>query len=208
MLMHRTPPRMPLPPRVNARAVKTAQTLKPGHGDAGLELLKTDGALGRVDTVLLGRRVREHARPAGRHGRQHVRPTAATSVTHSRRRAVSAVARDAAVDVCLAQRLKVGKGRRRKFTVADGAFVFLGNLRTRGEDVMGVAVEDCRGPRGGGRGACPVADVEHRSVLRSGPRVQMDRLRGRCGGPVVGRRRPPEDAAFVASRRWDRRAGR
>lgn len=73
MLVHGTPARMPLPPRIDTRPVEPTKTLQPGHSNSGLKLLQADGALSRVDAVLLGRRVGEHAGPARRYGRQYVR---------------------------------------------------------------------------------------------------------------------------------------
>lgn len=141
MLVHGAPPRMPLPPGIDARPMETTQTLEAGHGHASLELLEANRTLGRVDTVLLGRRVRKHARPAGRHGRQRVR--AATFVRRRTWPAIPTVSRDAAVDVRLAQRLKVGECPGRQLAVADGALVLFGDLGSRDKDRVRPPARHC-----------------------------------------------------------------
>lgn len=142
MLMHGAPPRMPLPPGIDARPMETTQTLKPGHGHANLKLLEANRTLGRVDTVLLGRRVRKHARPAGRHGRQRVR--AAALVRRRTWPAIPTVGRDAAVDVRLAEHLKVREGSGRQLAVADGALVLFGDLGPRDKDRVRPPARHCR----------------------------------------------------------------
>ena len=97
-------------PCLNTGAVKAAETLEPGHGNAGLELLEANGALGVVDAVLPRGRVGEDAGPPRRaRGRGPVRRAASTAegVRGPSVRVVSAVLRDAVVDVRLALGLKV-----------------------------------------------------------------------------------------------------
>lgn len=121
MLMHRTPTRVLRKPPRDARPVEPAQTLQPRHRHAHLELLQADGALGAVDAVLLRRRVGEHAGPP-------LAGAAAARFAACGRGAVGAVRGDADVDVGLALGLEVGEAAGRELAVADGAFVFLGEL--------------------------------------------------------------------------------
>ena len=142
MLMHRTPARVPLPPRADAPAVKPTETLEPSHGHPNLKLLEADGALGRVDAVLFRRQVGKHARPPGRHGRERGAHATATPAITARATAawvgvggdpsaIRAVRRDAYVDVRFPQRLVIGQRPGRKLSVAYRALVFLGDLILR-----------------------------------------------------------------------------
>jgi len=120
MLMHRTATRMVYEPGRDAGAMEATEALEAGHGDADLELLEADGALGRVDAVLLGGEVGEHAGAARRLAR---RGLAAVGI--------AAVGRDADGDVGLAEGLVVGERAGRQRAVADGTFVLLGDLGRR-----------------------------------------------------------------------------
>lgn len=131
MLMHGTPPRMPLPPRSNAPPMEPAQTFQSRHGHADLELLEADGTLGRVHAVLLRRHVREQAGPPRRRRRQRRGRRITTAKASGRwwRASVSAVRGNANGDVGLAQSLEVREGPLRELPVADGTLVLLGDLR-------------------------------------------------------------------------------
>ena len=171
MLVHRTPSRMPLPPRSYAPLMEPAQTLQPRHGHANLELLEADSTLGRVHAVLLRRHVREHTSPPRRwRRRRRGRPITTTRASGAcrGRASVSATGGDANGDVGLAQGLEVGEGPLGELPMADGAFVLLGDLRPGLGDGRQPAVDS----RGGRRGAGP-AKVEQ----RPGPI---------CRGGVVG----------------------
>ena len=61
MLMNRTLARVTLEPAHDAVVVEAAEALQAAHIDGDFELLEADGALGRVDTVLLRGLVREDA---------------------------------------------------------------------------------------------------------------------------------------------------
>lgn len=142
---------MALPPGADAHPMEAAEALEAGHGDADLELLEADGALGRVDAVLLGGRVREHAGAAGGHGRQGRAAAACASCIPGAGAGrggdapiIRAVRRDADTNVRLAQGLKVGEGARRKLAVTHGALVFLGDLGRRGRERRQAAI-DARG---------------------------------------------------------------
>lgn len=65
VLMYGAPARVLRKPPRDALSVESTQALQPRHRDANLELLQTYSALRTVHTVLLGREVREHARPSG-----------------------------------------------------------------------------------------------------------------------------------------------
>lgn len=159
--MNRTPAGVVDEPRLDAGAVEAAQALEPGHGDAGLELLEADGALGVVDAVLLGGRVGEDAgAPCGPRWRGAMRARGAPVVRTRTRttpapgpaptagtRAVGAVLRDAVVDVGFAAGLEVRELARGELVVADGALVFFGDLRGRGRQ----GPVDGRVPGGGHR---------------------------------------------------------
>ena len=53
-----------LPPGADAVLMKPTKTLQPGHGNADLELLEADYALGGVGAVLLGGDVWKHTNRA------------------------------------------------------------------------------------------------------------------------------------------------
>jgi len=55
---------MALEPIADTFTVESAETFKARHANANFKLLKTDGAFSIVHTVLLRRRVGEHAREA------------------------------------------------------------------------------------------------------------------------------------------------
>lgn len=107
--------------------MKPAQTLESRHPIADLEVLKADSALGRVDTVLLGRRIRKHAAQSRRSGNRSRRRLGRAGVG-SRGRSVAAVRGDAGRDVRLALGLEVGQEAGRQLAVADGTFVFFCDL--------------------------------------------------------------------------------
>lgn len=104
MLMNRTPSRVVDKPRRDAGPVKPAQTLQPRHLHIDSKLLQADRALRIVHAVLLGGRVRVHARPPWR-GRRVLAASALAA-----RAAVHAMRLDAHVDVRLAERLELREG--------------------------------------------------------------------------------------------------
>ncbi len=111
MLVHRTPSRVSFPPRADTALVEPAETLQPRHGHTHFKFLQADGALGRVNAVLLCRSVGEHA-CSSRHYWWQWCPTAAVAPFTCIRQynaAVCAVGCDAYANVRLAQSLKIGK---------------------------------------------------------------------------------------------------
>lgn len=130
MLVHGTLPGMSLEPSHDAPPVEAAQALQPRHVDADLELLEADGALGRVDAVLLRSLVGEHARSPGQIGRRRRRRGAATRRRNSRppRRSAAAVGGYARGYVRLALGLEVGQRAGRQLAVADGTLVLFRDL--------------------------------------------------------------------------------
>lgn len=100
MLMDRAPARVIHEPSRYAPMVEPTQALQSRHRDPDLKLLQANGALRRVDAVLLRRHVGEHARAPRGPGRRGRGPLPILCIRGIRcPAAVRAVARDAAVDV-------------------------------------------------------------------------------------------------------------
>jgi hypothetical protein len=118
---------MILEPPLNAVQVEAAQAFEPSHLHALLKLFQANGALGRVDTVLLRGDVGEDAREAHCKGRRCARGCV-IALGGRAARDISAVCHDARGDVCLSHSLKIGERAGRKLAVADGALVFLVKL--------------------------------------------------------------------------------
>lgn len=140
------------PPR-DALSVEPTEALQPRHRDAHLKLLQTDCALRTIHAVLLGCKVREHARSPGCH----------TRALTGGRSAVSAVGRDAPIDMCFPQGLGVVHVLGRQLAVTDRTLVLFGKLwwiRWQWSSM-------CRGSR---RRRLP--NLEHGAVPRRSVRVR------------------------------------
>lgn len=118
VLMYGAPARIFRKPPRDALSVEPAQALQPRHGDANLELLQTNCALRTINTVLLGCEIREHTRPSGHD----------TSALTSGSPAVCAVSRDAHIDMCFSQSLRVRQVLSWQLAVAHGTLVLFREL--------------------------------------------------------------------------------